>query len=42
MDGKSIYECRHCGDYYCADCTDHKDWQIYCSEECSKEAKNNG
>jgi len=36
---KSIAECAYCCDFYCQECTDAKNWQKYCSDECEELAK---
>lgn len=39
MENKHIHTCHHCGQLYCAECTENQDWEIYCSEECETESK---
>lgn len=39
MKNKLIYECHYCGDTYCGECSDNDDWEVYCSEKCENEAK---
>ena len=34
---KSIGNCDQCGQNYCLECTDAKDWQRYCSMDCEEE-----
>lgn len=36
---KMIGRCEYCGQDYCQECSDHEEWEKYCSEECAKEAK---
>jgi hypothetical protein len=36
---KSIAECAYCNDYYCQECTDAKNWQKYCCDECEEFAR---
>ena len=36
-----IFECKHCGQQYCGECTvgEHFDWKSFCSMDCQKEFK---
>jgi hypothetical protein len=32
-----IGKCVNCGQDYCQECSDHKDWELYCSTKCKEE-----
>lgn len=36
---KMIFECKHCGQMYCGECSTNKDWQNFCSTECEDSEK---
>ncbi len=39
MNNKSFADCKYCGEIYCYNCSDHEEWEEFCSKECSEEYK---
>ena len=33
---KSIQQCKWCDEYYCANCSSHSGFEVYCSEVCER------
>ncbi len=39
MNNKSIGKCEFCGQDYCMECSDNKNWEKFCSGECEERYK---
>lgn len=37
MSSTHINACQNCGHFYCCECSDAREWQQFCSEECQDE-----
>ena len=34
MNNQMIGKCKHCGQDYCMECSEHEHWEEFCSESC--------